>query len=147
MDCLFCKIIDKSISANIIYQNDNVIAFNDINPKSPVHVLIIPKIHISTLNDLNEEHKSLMGELVFTAKFLAEDLGIAEAGYRLNFNCNPAGGQTVYHIHLHLLQSFEVVVLHKWLPLNSFHTPYFFTSTKCSSIALIHHTFHSGCWI
>ena len=103
MDCLFCKIIDKSISANIIYQNDNVIAFNDINPKSPVHVLIIPKIHIPTLNDLNEEHKKLMGELVFTAKLLAEDLGIDEAGYRLNFNCNPAGGQTVYHIHLHLM--------------------------------------------
>ena len=103
MDCLFCKIIDKSISADIIYENNNIIAFNDINPKSPVHVLIIPKIHISTLNDLNEEHKSLMGELVFTAKFLAENLGIDEAGYRLNFNCNPAGGQTVYHIHLHLM--------------------------------------------
>ena len=103
MNCLFCKIIDKSISANIIYENDNIIAFNDINPKSPVHVLIIPKIHISTLNDLNEEHKSLMGELVFTAKSLAEDLGIDEAGYRLNFNCNLAGGQTVYHIHLHLM--------------------------------------------
>ena len=103
MDCLFCKIIDKSISANIIYENDNIIAFDDINPNSPVHVLIIPKIHIPTLNDLNEEHKNLMGELVFTAKLLAEDLGIDEAGYRLNFNCNQAGGQTVYHIHLHLM--------------------------------------------
>ena len=103
MDCLFCKIIDKSISANIIYENDNIIAFDDINPNSPVHVLIIPKIHIPTLNDLNEEHKNLMGELVFTAKLLAEDLGIDEVGYRLNFNCNQAGGQTVYHIHLHLM--------------------------------------------
>lgn len=103
MDCLFCKIIDKSISANMIYENDNIIAFDDINPISPVHVLIIPKIHIPTLNDLNEEHKNLMGELVFTAKLLAEDLGIDEAGYRLNFNCNQAGGQTVYHIHLHLM--------------------------------------------
>tara|TARA_B100000965_G_scaffold183436_1_gene153135 strand:- start:359 stop:700 length:342 start_codon:yes stop_codon:yes gene_type:complete len=103
MNCLFCKIIDKSIQSEIIYENDNVIAFNDINPQSPIHILIIPKIHIPTLNDLNEENKILMGELVFTAKLLAEDLGIQEPGYRLNFNCNSAGGQTVYHIHLHLM--------------------------------------------
>ena len=103
MDCLFCKIIDKSISADIIYENNNIIAFNDINPKSAVHVLIIPKIHIPTLNNLNDLHKTLMGELVLTAKFLAEDLSIDAAGYRLNFNCNAAGGQTVYHIHLHLM--------------------------------------------
>ena len=87
----------------ISFEKDNIIAFNDINPKSPVHVLIIPKIHIATLNDLIEEHKRLIGELVFTAKYLAEDLGIDEAGYRLNFKCNPAVGQTVYHIHLHLM--------------------------------------------
>ena len=102
-DCLFCKIIDKSISSDIVYENDSVLAFNDINPQAPVHILIIPKIHIATLNDLNKDHEKLLGELVLTAGILASRLGIAEAGYRTNFNCNEAGGQTVYHIHLHLL--------------------------------------------
>tara|TARA_B100000902_G_scaffold384055_1_gene423722 strand:- start:439 stop:783 length:345 start_codon:yes stop_codon:yes gene_type:complete len=102
-NCLFCKIIDKSISSEIVYENDSVLAFNDINPQAPVHILIIPKIHIATLNDLNEDHERLLGELVLTAGVLAKQLGISEAGYRTNFNCNEAGGQTVYHIHLHLL--------------------------------------------
>lgn len=102
-DCLFCKIIDKSIPSDIVYENDNVLAFNDINPEAPVHVLIIPKIHIPTLNDLKKEHVGLLGELVFTAGILAKKLGIDKDGYRTNFNCNDAGGQTVYHIHLHLL--------------------------------------------
>ena len=102
-NCLFCKIIDKSISSEIVYENDSVLAFNDINPQAPVHILIIPKIHIATLNDLNEDHERLLGELVLTAGALAKQLGISEAGYRTNFNCNEAGGQTVYHIHLHLL--------------------------------------------
>ena len=102
-NCLFCKIIDKSISSEIVYENDSVLAFNDINPQAPIHILIIPKIHIATLNDLNEDHERLLGELVLTAGALAKQLGISEAGYRTNFNCNEAGGQTVYHIHLHLL--------------------------------------------
>jgi len=102
-NCLFCKIIDKSISSEIVYENDSVLAFNDINPQAPVHILIIPKIHIATLNDLNKDHERLLGELVLTAGILAKQLGISEAGYRTNFNCNEAGGQTVYHIHLHLL--------------------------------------------
>ena len=102
-NCLFCKIIDKSISSEIVYENDSVLAFNDINPQAPIHILIIPKIHIATLNDLNEDHERLLGELVLTAGALAKQLGISEAGYRTNFNCNEAGGQTVYHMHLHLL--------------------------------------------
>ena len=102
-NCLFCKIIDKSISSDIVYENDSVLAFNDINPQAPVHILIIPKTHIATLNDLNKDHEKLLGELVLTAGILAKQFGIAEAGYRTNFNCNEAGGQTVYHIHLHLL--------------------------------------------
>tara|TARA_X000001036_G_scaffold109242_1_gene102435 strand:+ start:1384 stop:1728 length:345 start_codon:yes stop_codon:yes gene_type:complete len=102
-NCLFCKIIDKSISSEIVYENDSVLAFNDINPQAPVHILIIPKIHIATLNDLNKDHERLLGELVLTAGILAKQLGISEDGYRINFNCNEAGGQTVYHIHLHLL--------------------------------------------
>ena len=102
-NCLFCKIIDKSISSEIVYENDSVLAFNDINPQAPIHILIIPKIHIATLNDLNKDHERLLGELVLTAGTLAKQLGISEDGYRTNFNCNEAGGQTVYYIHLHLL--------------------------------------------
>jgi histidine triad (HIT) family protein len=102
-DCLFCKIINKTIPAEIIYENDRVLAFNDINPQAPTHILIIPKVHIPTLNDLETDHRNLIGELVLVASDLAKELDIADDGYRTNFNCNDSGGQTVYHIHLHLL--------------------------------------------
>ena len=102
-DCLFCKIINKTIPAEIIYENDKVMAFNDINPQAPIHVLIIPKVHIPTLNNLEKDHDALIGELVLVASSLAKELGISDDGYRTNFNCNDYGGQTVYHIHLHLL--------------------------------------------
>ena len=101
--CLFCNIVSGEIPADTVFENDSIIAFRDINPQAPVHILIIPKLHISTLNDLREDHAELMGELILTAKDLAKDEGIADAGYRTGFNCNKAGGQTVYHIHLHLL--------------------------------------------
>lgn len=103
MDCLFCKIISGDIPSDIIYQDDNIIAFNDINPKAPEHKLIIPRQHISTINDLTPEHSSLVGDMVLVAQKLAKDLEIDEAGYRLVFNCNAGAGQEVYHIHLHLL--------------------------------------------
>ena len=102
-DCLFCKIIAGDISADKVYENERILAFRDINPQAPIHILIIPKLHISTLNDLQPEHTELTGELIRTASELAKKEGIAEAGYRTGFNCNDAGGQTVYHIHLHLL--------------------------------------------
>jgi len=102
-DCLFCKIIARDIPSDKVYENDNVFAFRDINPAAPTHILIIPKEHISTTNDLNESHKSVVGEIMLTATQLAEDEGIAESGYRTVFNCNMDGGQAVYHIHLHLL--------------------------------------------
>ena len=102
-DCLFCKIINKTIPAEIIYENEKVMAFNDINPQAPIHVLIIPKVHIPTLNDLEKDHDALIGELVLVASSLAKELDISDDGYRTNFNCNDHGGQTVYHIHLHLL--------------------------------------------
>ena len=89
--------------ADIIYQNDDVLAFRDINPQAPTHVLIIPKRHISTLNDLQEGDEHLVGSLFLAAKSLAAELGFAEEGYRTVFNCNAHGGQSVYHIHLHLL--------------------------------------------
>ena len=103
VDCLFCKIIAGDIPADRVFENERVLAFRDINPQAPIHILIIPKLHIPTLNDLQPEHSELTGELNRTASELAKKEGIAEAGYRTGFNCNDAGGQTVYHIHLHLL--------------------------------------------
>lgn len=103
MDCLFCKIINKEIPADIIYEDEHVIAFNDISPQAPTHALIIPRKHIATLNDIQAEDEALVGHMVKTAATIAKQLGFDENGYRTVFNCNPHGGQTVYHIHLHLL--------------------------------------------
>ncbi len=103
MDCLFCKIIRGEIPANIQYQDEKVTAFADINPQAPVHTVIVPKQHIATLNDLQPDNFSLIGYMVNTAKDLAKEFGIAEQGYRVLMNCNDHGGQTVFHIHLHLL--------------------------------------------
>ena len=103
MDCLFCKIVKKEIETDIIYDNKNIIAFRDINPQASVHILLIPKLHFSTLNDLTSNDKKLVGDLIYSAAKLAKREGIAEQGYRTGFNCNEWGGQTVYHIHLHLL--------------------------------------------
>ncbi len=102
-NCLFCKIIQKEIPAEIVYENERVLAFRDINPQAPVHVLIIPKKHIPTLNDIQEDDQNLVGELFLAAKEIAKTEEIAEDGYRTVFNCNSNGGQEVYHIHLHVL--------------------------------------------
>lgn len=103
MDCIFCKIVDKKIPAKIIYEDDLAIAFEDINPKAPVHVLVIPKKHISTSLDINESDNDLVGHMFQVANKIAKDKGIAERGFRLVMNCNKDSGQTVFHIHLHLL--------------------------------------------
>lgn len=103
MDCLFCKIIKGEIPAKMLYEDDNVAAFNDINPQAPQHLLIIPKKHIATLNDLAPQDNELVGQMVQAAKMLAKQLNLAEKGYRLVFNCNADAGQAVFHIHLHLL--------------------------------------------
>jgi histidine triad (HIT) family protein len=103
MSCLFCKIIEGDIPADIVYQDEEVLAFRDINPQAPTHILCIPKQHISTTNDLGSEHEVIAGKLLHTASKLAKQLGFAEDGYRLTMNCNGHGGQTVFHIHLHLL--------------------------------------------
>jgi histidine triad (HIT) family protein len=103
MDCLFCKIINNEIPAQIIYEDDQVIAFNDISPQAPTHALIIPRKHIATLNDIEAGDEALVGHMIKTAAVIAEDMGFAKDGYRTVFNCNSHGGQTVYHIHLHLL--------------------------------------------
>ncbi|GEK46207.1 histidine triad nucleotide-binding protein [Halomonas pacifica] len=103
MDCLFCKIINREIPADIVYEDEHVLAFNDINPQAPTHMLIIPKTHIATLNDLEEADLALVGRLQYTAAKLAKEAGFAEEGYRVLMNCNEKGGQTVYHIHMHLM--------------------------------------------
>ena len=103
MDCLFCKIIDEQIKSDIIYQDELILAFRDINPQAPHHILIIPKKHIATINDVQDEDQHLMGHMMLMAKKIAADLNVAEDGYRLLFNVNSHGGQEVYHIHLHLL--------------------------------------------
>ncbi|MCK4869527.1 MAG: histidine triad nucleotide-binding protein [Gammaproteobacteria bacterium] len=103
MDCLFCKIIAGEIPADIIYHDDDVLVFNDINPQAPVHKIIIPKKHIATLNDITEKEAPLIGHMLLVAKNIAHELNIADSGYRTIFNCNSDAGQEVFHIHLHLL--------------------------------------------
>ncbi len=103
MNCLFCQITKGDVPAEIIYQDESVVAFNDIKPHAPQHILIIPKKHIPTLNDLGAEDTQLVGHLIQTATHLAKENNIAEDGYRLVINCNADAGQTVFHLHLHLL--------------------------------------------
>jgi histidine triad (HIT) family protein len=100
-DCLFCKMVAGDIRPDVVYENDNVLAFKDISPQAPVHILVIPKAHISTLNELNDTR--LGGEILEVAAEIAKQFGIGESGYRTVFNCNQDGGQAVYHLHLHLL--------------------------------------------
>ncbi len=102
-DCLFCKIVAGDINADIIFQTDDVIAFRDINPQAPTHVVIIPRRHISTINDIADSDAELVGAMVLAAKEIAAQEDLSAPGYRLNMNCNAAGGQTVFHVHLHLL--------------------------------------------
>jgi histidine triad (HIT) family protein len=103
MDCIFCRIANKELPSEILLETDDLVAFRDIQPAAPVHVLIIPKAHIATLNDLESDHEELVGRMVSAAADLAKREGIEESGYRLILNCNRDGGQEVFHIHLHLL--------------------------------------------
>ena len=103
MTTIFTKIINREVPADIIYEDNDVIAFNDINPQAPVHILIVPKKEISTLNDLDESDREIVGRILLTAKKLAKKYKIDKTGYRTVFNCNEDAGQTVFHIHLHLL--------------------------------------------
>lgn len=103
MASIFTKIIDREIPASIVYENDSVIAFKDINPQAPIHILIVPKKEIPTVNDISSEDRALIGEIYLAAGEIAKDLNIAEDGYRLITNCNSYGGQEVFHLHVHLL--------------------------------------------
>ena len=102
-DCLFCKIVTGEIPADVIFETDTTIAFRDINPQAPTHVLVIPRRHIATINDLQDGDESTVGDLFTVAARIAAEEGIAEDGYRVVMNCNEGAGQTVFHIHLHLV--------------------------------------------
>lgn len=102
-DCLFCKINQGEIPANKVYEDDDVTVFRDTGPQAPTHVLVIPKKHISTINDLQAEDAELVGKMFLAAQKVAEQEGIADSGYRTVMNCNEGAGQSVFHIHLHVL--------------------------------------------
>ncbi len=103
MDCLFDKIIAGEIPSDKVYEDETVVAFKDINPKAPIHVLIVPKQHIESINDIGEEDLPLVGRVFLAAKKVAGEMGVAESGYRLVVNTGPDGGQEVPHLHMHLL--------------------------------------------
>lgn len=103
MNCLFCKIAAGEIPATVVYEDDELMAFRDIKPQAPTHILVIPKRHIATINDSNDMDATLLGTMILRAQKLAQAEGFSETGYRLVFNVNSGGGQEVYHIHLHLL--------------------------------------------
>lgn len=102
-DCIFCKISAGEIDADIVHETDNLVAFRDLNPQAPTHVLIIPRRHIATINDLAESDAEVVGELYLAAKKIAAEEGLADPGYRAVMNCNAGAGQSVFHVHLHLL--------------------------------------------
>ena len=102
-DCLFCKMVSGAIKPDVVYENTEVLAFRDLNPQAPTHILVIPKRHIATLNDLGEEDTHLVGKLFLAAKEVARLEGIDASGYRTLINCNAEAGQTVFHLHLHVL--------------------------------------------
>ena len=102
-DCLFCKIVAGKIDADIVYRNDRVVAFRDINPKAPTHVLIVPRNHVATINDLSRDDSDDVGCLFLAARDIANAEGIDESGYRVVMNCMQGAGQSVFHLHLHLL--------------------------------------------
>ena len=102
-DCIFCKIVKRDINAKVVFEDNKIMAFDDISPKAPVHVVVIPKYHIDKLSQVPDEHVNLMGKLVLVAKKIAKDKKIEESGYRIVLNCGKDGGQEVSHLHLHLL--------------------------------------------
>ncbi len=102
-DCIFCKIINKELGSEIIFEDDIVVGFNDINPKTPVHILIVPRKHIPSVNNLEQDDEKIVGHLFLAAKNIAKEKGLSESGYRLSINVGRDAGQEVDHLHLHLL--------------------------------------------
>lgn len=110
--CIFCRIASKEVEAKIVYEDEKIMAVEDVNPQAPAHLLVIPKSHIPTLQDIGDEESGLMDKLFRVINRMAKDRGFSEKGYRVVVNCGPAGGQTVYHLHLHLLGGRNM----KWPP-------------------------------
>ncbi len=108
-NCVFCKILRKEIPSEIIYENKKVIAFKDLSPKAPVHLLVVPKKHIASVNDIKEEDKEIVGELFLAARNVAKIAGIQDEGYKLAINVGEGGGQEVFHLHVHLLGGWKNV--------------------------------------
>ncbi len=108
-DCIFCKIVTGDIPARTVYEDDEILAFEDISPKAPVHILLVPKHHFATLNDPTGSDAALLGRLMIKAADLAKEKGVAEGGYRVLVNTNPDGGQEVFHLHMHLLGGRKMV--------------------------------------
>ncbi|MGM0418111.1 MAG: histidine triad nucleotide-binding protein [Thermodesulfobacteriota bacterium] len=103
-DCIFCKIANKQIDSDLLFESENLVVFRDINPKAPVHLLIVPKRHIRSINDLdNKKDKEILAEMVFTARDMAKKENVNESGYKLQFNVEKGGGQEVFHLHMHLI--------------------------------------------
>ncbi len=103
MSCIFCKIANKEIPSNYVYETENLVAFRDLNPQAPVHILIVPKVHITSMNDINSENSSIIAEIFETVNIIAEQEGIKESGYRVISNCGDDGCQSVKHLHFHLV--------------------------------------------
>lgn len=106
-DCLFCKIVNREIPSEFLYEDDGYVVFKDINPAAPVHLLIVPKKHIRSINDLQQEDQTIVSDLFMIAKEMAKQQGVNESGYKLLFNVEKGGGQLVFHIHLHLIGGWE----------------------------------------
>lgn len=102
-NCIFCRIIDRGIPSKIVFENDSVLAFEDVSPQAPTHILVIPKRHIARMSDLGEPEIRLVGEMVLAATRIAREAGIESSGYRIVLNCNEDAGQEVFHIHMHLM--------------------------------------------
>jgi histidine triad (HIT) family protein len=103
VSCIFCKIANKEIPSNYVYETENLVAFRDLNPQAPVHILIVPKVHITSMNDINSENSSIIAEIFETVNIIAEQEGIKESGYRVISNCGDDGCQSVKHLHFHLV--------------------------------------------
>lgn len=106
-ECIFCAITKRQKPAEVVYENDDIVAFTDINPKAPIHILLVPRRHIESINHLSSEDASIVGSLVLSARYIAEQRGFSEKGYRLSFNVGRGGGQLVDHIHLHLMGGWQ----------------------------------------
>ncbi len=102
-DCIFCKIVNNQAPADFLYKNDTLVVFKDINPHAPVHLLIVPRKHIRSVNDIQKEDSSIVSEMILTGQQIAKQVGIAESGYKLLFNVERGGGQVIFHLHLHLI--------------------------------------------